>query len=119
MFPITLPNVDVAINQDIKALFFDKEILDADFFVSQLEMKENKILSDAVKTGTTVQSVNMPDFEKLIISIPARREQLKIGQLFTDLGNLITLHQRKVEFLKIHKKGLMQGLFPSIEEVSE
>ncbi|GIO64049.1 restriction endonuclease subunit S [Paenibacillus cineris] len=112
MFPITLPTVDVAINQDIKALFFDKEILDTDFFVSQLEAKENTILTSIVKTGTTVQSVNMPDFEKLIISIPSIQEQQKIGKIFKNLGNLITLHQRKLTNVKNLKAGLLQKMFP-------
>jgi type I restriction enzyme S subunit len=111
MFPITLPTVDVAINQDIKALFFEKNFLDTDFFVSQLESKEKTILSDTVKTGTTVQSVNMPDFEKLIITIPSMREQLQIGQLFKDLGNLITLHQRELVKLRNMKKALLEKMF--------
>lgn len=112
MFPITLPTVDVAINQDIKALFFDSEILDTDFFVSQLEMKENTILTSIVKTGTTVQSVNMPDFEKLIISIPSIQEQQEIGNTFKNLSNLITLHQRKLNNVKSLKAGLLQKMFP-------
>lgn len=116
MFPITLPTVDVAINQDIKALFFDSEILDTDFFVSQLEMKENTILTSIVKTGTTVQSVNMPDFEKLIISIPSIQEQKKIGKTFKNLGNLITLHQRKLNNVKNLKAGLLQKMFPKDDE---
>ncbi|MFZ7826926.1 restriction endonuclease subunit S [Priestia sp. 40] len=110
-FPITLPTVDVAINQDIKALFFDNEILETDFFVSQLEMKENMILTSIVKTGTTVQSVNVPDFEKLIISIPSVQEQQKVGKIFKDLGNLITLHQRELNLLENLKKSLLQQMF--------
>lgn len=115
-FPITLPTVDVAINQDIKALFFDSEILDTDFFVSQLEMKESTILTSIVKTGTTVQSVNMPDFEKLVISIPSIREQQKIGKIFYELDNLITLHKRKLDGLRALKKGYLQQMFPQAGE---
>lgn len=111
MFPISLPTVDVAINQDIKALFFDSKILDTEFFVSQLEMKEQLILTSIVKTGTTVQSVNMPDFEKLIISIPSIQEQQEIGKTFRDLGNLITLHQRELNLLKNLKKSMLQQMF--------
>lgn len=112
MFPIALPTVDVAINQDIKALFFDSKILDTDFFVSQLEMKENTILTSIVKTGTTVQSVNMPDFEKLIISIPCIQEQQKIGKTFKCLDKIINLHQRKLNNVKNLKAGLLQKMFP-------
>ncbi|PYY29766.1 restriction endonuclease subunit S [Paenibacillus illinoisensis] len=111
MFPITLPTVDVAINQDIKALFFDKKILDTDFVVSQLEWKEKMILTSIVKTGTTVQSVNMPDFEKLIISIPSIQEQQKIGEAFKKLDYLITLHRRELDALKETKKAFLQKMF--------
>ncbi|KJK31697.1 restriction endonuclease subunit S [Paenibacillus polymyxa] len=112
MFPITLPTVDVAINQDIKALLFDNKILDTDFLVSQLEMKENTILTSIVKTGTTVQSVNMSDFQKLIISIPSIQEQHTIGKTFKNLDNLITHHQRKLNNVKKLKVGLLQKMFP-------
>ncbi|MEK4662323.1 restriction endonuclease subunit S [Priestia sp. FSL H7-0729] len=111
MFPITLPTVDVAINQDIKALLFDSEILDTDFLVSQLEMNENTILTSIVKTGTTVQSVSMPDFEKLIISIPTIQEQQKIGDTFKKLGNFITLYKRELDALRETKKAFLQKMF--------
>ncbi|MEK3984258.1 restriction endonuclease subunit S [Paenibacillus sp. FSL K6-3166] len=112
MFPITLPTVDVAINQDIKALFFDNEILDTYFCVSYLEMKETTILTSIVKTGTTVQSINMPDFEKLMISIPSIKEQRKIGNVFKKLDNLISLHQQELTTLKQTKRGFLQKMFP-------
>ncbi len=39
-------------------------------------------------------------------------EQNKIGELFANLDNLITLHQRKVEKLQKIKKSCLQNLFP-------
>ena len=47
------------------------------------------------------------------------REQIAIGNLFRNLDELITAQYEKIEALKLHKKGLMQGLFPSVEEVGE
>ena len=45
-------------------------------------------------------------------------EQVKIADLLSSIDELITAQTDKIVALKKHKKGLMQGLFPSIEEVS-
>jgi type I restriction enzyme S subunit len=45
-------------------------------------------------------------------------EQQKIAELLTSIDDLITAQTQKVESLKAHKKGLMQQLFPTVDEVS-
>ncbi|MCZ2990770.1 restriction endonuclease subunit S, partial [Acinetobacter baumannii] len=50
---------------------------------------------------------------------PKFEEQEKIADCFSSIDTLITSQAEKIESLKKHKKGLIQGLFPSIEEVSE
>jgi len=47
------------------------------------------------------------------------KEQQKIADCLSNLDTLISVQSEKIEALKSHKKGLMQGLFPSIEEVGE
>ncbi len=94
-FPITRPTVVVAINQDIKALLFDRSELNTQFVVSQLESKEEYILRNIVKTGTTVQSVNIPDFVRMPFSVPNIAEQSELAEFFASLDDLIALHQRK------------------------
>jgi len=44
-------------------------------------------------------------------------EQQKIADCLTSLDDLITIQAQKLDALKTHKKGLMQQLFPSPEEV--
>ena len=44
------------------------------------------------------------------------KEQQKIADCLSEIDSIITEQSNKVEQLKIHKKGLMQGLFPSLEE---
>ena len=44
------------------------------------------------------------------------KEQQKIANCLSELDTIITEQSNKVEQLKKHKKGLMQGLFPSLEE---
>lgn len=117
MFPISMPTVDVAINQDIKALIFDKEQLDTDFLVGQLQAKECFILKSIVKTGTTVQSVNIPDLEKMKLSIPSSfKEQKKIGLFFKMIDEKIQLQQQKIDLLQEQKKGFLQKMFPKAGE---
>ena len=53
---------------------------------------------------------------KIKIPIPQIKEQQKIADCLTAVDNLITAQTEKIEQLKAHKKGLMQGLFPKIEE---
>ena len=46
-----------------------------------------------------------------LVNVPVTPEQQKIGQLFQQLDNLITLHQRKYEKLKNIKKAMMGQMF--------
>ena len=50
-------------------------------------------------------------------SIPSLDEQIKIGKLVEGLNDYITLHQCKLEHLKLKKKSLLQKLFPKEGEV--
>ncbi|WP_313310074.1 restriction endonuclease subunit S [Lactococcus taiwanensis] len=46
------------------------------------------------------------------LSFPNIDEQAKIVSFFTQLDNLIALHQRKLDLLKEQKKGYLQKMFP-------
>ena len=112
-FPITRALCNVAINQDIKALLFDHTVFSNDYIVHYLESKEQFILKSIVKSGTTVQSISIPDFEKMPINIPASKdEQDRIGIYFENLDTLITLHQRKYDKLIQFKAAMLQKMFP-------
>ena len=55
-------------------------------------------------------------FSKLKILIPTnQQEQQKIANTLTALDELIEVQTIKIDNLQAHKKGLMQGLFPKIE----
>ena len=44
------------------------------------------------------------------------KEQQKIAGCLSEIDAIITEQSNKIEQLKAHKKGLMQRLFPSLEE---
>ena len=48
---------------------------------------------------------------EIAASLPSLDEQAKIGQFFTRLDRLITLHQRKLEKLKNIKKSCLEKMF--------
>ena len=54
---------------------------------------------------------------KQTISMPSLDEQKRVGSFFSQLDNLITLHQRKLEEMKKQKKALMQLLLTGIVRV--
>lgn len=49
----------------------------------------------------------------------SNEEQQKIAECISSIDDLISAQTEKIEALKFHKKGLMQGLFPSLEEVKD
>lgn len=68
-----------------------------------------KIIKQA--QGNTQIYVNWPTISLLDYMIPSKEEQVKIGECLHNLSNLITLHQRKLEKLKILKKACLEKMF--------
>ena len=50
-------------------------------------------------------------FFEMPIPLPYTEEQEKIGQYFSNLDNLITLHQRELEKLQNIKKSMLEEMF--------
>lgn len=66
--------------------------------------------------GKSVVHVYNTDLKQVKLSYPIFNEQQKIGDFFKQLDNTIALHQRKLEALKLMKKGFLQQMFPKSEE---
>jgi len=65
----------------------------------------------AMTAKTSVDSVRLEMIADMEIPTPCIEEQRAIGQYFTNLDTLITLHQRKLETLQKMKKALLQKMF--------
>lgn len=68
----------------------------------------------AVKS--TVLSLRMPILEAFPLLLPNIQEQQKIANCLSSVDDLITAQTNRLEALRNHKKGLMQQLFPNIDE---
>lgn len=74
---------------------------------------KQKALSFEEGTVTKRQAVNPDNLLNIDVDITLNiEEQKKISNLFELLGQYITLHQRKLDNLKLKKKALLQKLFP-------
>lgn len=63
--------------------------------------------------------VSYSQFSDLLLPKPNKAEQEKVAQVLLSFDALIAEERKKLNELRIHKKGLMQKLYPSIEEVCE
>lgn len=62
-------------------------------------------------TGTSYPAINANDLAEMVVRIPmSKQEQEAIGTYFSNLDNLITLHQRELEETKKKKRGLAKLL---------
>lgn len=57
------------------------------------------------------------DFGSIPLPLPEVREQKRIADFLSALDVRVTIESEKFDALKVHKKGLMQQLFPSSEKI--
>ncbi len=80
-----------------------------------LPTTQSKLLSQSAG-GAIKNVVGVPELKGIEIFMPREAEQQKIAECLTSLDSLITAQAKKLDTLKRHKQGLMQGLFPSLDE---
>ncbi|MBR6222334.1 MAG: restriction endonuclease subunit S [Lachnospiraceae bacterium] len=61
--------------------------------------------------GSAIKGITKDDLLTKEIIVPKKEEQYKIGECFRNIDNLITLHQRKADLLKLLKKYMLQNMF--------
>lgn len=107
---VAVINQDFTTSQDFLSLS-DFDGNDIKFLAYQLYrlMQENaKVLQ-----GTSIKGITKTELIEQSISIPSSgQEQNLISNVLSKIDSFITLHQRKLEKLKLAKKALLQKLFP-------
>lgn len=83
------------------------------FFLS-MAINRNQVYFSKQGAGMKVQNITKPNVENYEFLIPEIPEQQKIASCLSSLDALISEQAEKIEQLKLHKKGLIQGLFPKI-----
>ena len=73
----------------------------------QNEVRKNRAMG-------AIPMISQKQIKEFPFLIPKSKEQQKIASCLSSLDALITAQAEKIEQLKLHKKGLMQGLFLKI-----
>lgn len=82
----------------------------------ELIMRGQKENLNKVATTGAQKNINNEILREVRIFLPSVPEQQCIASCISNLDALITVETQKLEALKTNKKGLMQQLFPSLEE---
>ena len=83
---------------------FWKHVFKSEIFIKRLET-----ITYGIRDG---RSISFSDFKSLLLQYPSFSEQKLIGDSIAVIERGITLHQRKLDNLKLKKKALLQKLFP-------
>ena len=98
-------------NQGFQSIVPHYGKLDSYFIFSRTD--ELKQYGERVGAGSTFVEVSGKQMAAMTLMMPPTlREQQTIGQLFSELDTLITLHQRKLKKLHNIKKSMLEKMFP-------
>ena len=114
--PLLITNGEPVYFKDGNVIWFkNNNVIDGNFFYySFIHHKIQKFIKDVAGIGT-VGTYTIDSGKKTPISLPIKKEQEKIGNLFKQLDDTIALHQRKLTLLKQLKQTYLQALFPQSE----
>lgn len=104
---------DCATNQQINAVIPSSKHSDG-FVYFALSLASERIAMLAGRQAVPI--INKSLFSSVRILVPKLPEQQRIASSLSSLDALIAAETQKLDALKSHKKGLMQQLFPSLEE---
>ncbi|MGV2999301.1 restriction endonuclease subunit S [Streptococcus suis] len=89
------------------------EGINGQFLIEFVSRKEFYYYQGNIANGSRkAKRIHTETFLGMPIVLPTLPEQEAIGSFFSDLDQLITLHQRKLDSVKGLKKALLQKMFP-------
>ena len=107
--PVAMNMIPMAINQDIKALLPNADVL-PDFVLQSLTHHGDHILARCLKSGTTVESIEFPWLKAFTVPIPSLSEQSAIAAILSDMDAEIAALEARLEKARGVKLGMMQEL---------
>ena len=103
------------VNQHVCIIRTIKDSLNPNFLCQYLISSLGQKQIDSYQAGGNRQGLNFAQIRSLSLPTPpSLNEQAKIAKSLSSLDTMIGAEIEKIERLKLHKKGLMQGLFPSL-----
>lgn len=87
------------------------------FDTTLLPKYSNFVKITSIRSGQP--GINSDEYKKYVINIPTINEQKYISKLITNLEELITLQQRKLNDLSSMKSALLQNIFPNTQGIKK
>nr|WP_242669053.1 restriction endonuclease subunit S [Bifidobacterium longum] len=106
---VAISKIKGAINQAILAM--DASDMAANRFIAYWLRRQKKSITETFLQGGQ-GNLSGAIIKELGIPQPSLDEQRQIGSFFSNLDDLITLHQRKYDKLVIFKKSMLEKMFP-------
>ena len=92
--------------------FRPSEKIDSYYLAYMLRSESTRAKIILLAQGISRYNISKNKVMEIAVSLPSLDEQKMIGQYFSQLDNLITLHQRKFEKLTNVKKSMLEKMFP-------
>jgi type I restriction enzyme, S subunit len=108
--------IELCTNQSIASIHPNKNEFISEFLFQTMDSMYSYLRSLSSGEGGR-GGLNLEIIKSIEIQLPSFPEQQKIADCLTSIDDIITAQAQKIEALKAHKKGLMQGLFLSLDEV--
>ena len=87
--------------------------VDQEFLYYFLSSEVSQAYFQTLAAGSGVKNLNADSSKQLPLSFPDQAEQQQITSCLSFLDELLEKQSSKIALLEQHKRGLMQGLFPS------
>ena len=100
--------VPMAINQDLKGIYVNKELVDIRFFMYWFKSLKDYI--DNLGNGSTVKGINLQTLRSLDFRLTSIEEQQNISEILSTWDKAIELKEKLIEEKNKQKTGLMQKL---------
>ena len=107
-YPVNYVNGRIWVNNHAHVLQGKEKIANNKFLSYAMSLAD----IESVLVGGGRAKLNADIMMNLDVAIPSFNEQEKIGTYFSNLDNLITLHQRKYNKLLNVKKSMLEKMFP-------
>lgn len=108
-------DIDVAINQDLKALYPQKNLMNKYLFYWFKAMKK---YIEKLGAGSTVFGIQQNELKKIKLNLPPIPEQNRIVSVLATWDKAIELLTKKIEIKKQIKKALVQDLLTGKKRLS-
>ena len=96
---------------------FDLNGIDGQFLLERVTQEDFYLRNGMIANGSRkAKRIHEDTFLNMDFMVPSLNEQKQIGDFFRRLNNLITLHQRELDKLKIIKKSMLENCFPKNDE---